>query len=359
AGELAEALFSKRQRHRIRAGHGETGTATIRAVLEALAVDHVTPPRLRDRIEANLERLHDFVVEQRLVSMDDDEVLQVIWTPPHQRGVFIAGLAAPGPLDAANKPGLPSFYLVQPVPEDWPAAYRESFLREYNNFMLEILSIHEAIPGHFVQLYFAKREPSKIRKILANGAFVEGWAVYAEKFMTDAGYAGLGPAPDAERPHEIPKRTWAVMQDPQLRTKAIVLHGLKFYLRSITNAILDHSIHAGSMTEEEAVNLMVQRSFQQEGEARSKWIRAQVTSTQLSTYFVGAQAWHRLRNAARSRAGEAFDVQAFHDAALSHGAPPVHRLPELMWARPTNAEDTVAAEETSSETEPDSAEARQ
>ena len=342
AEELAVELFTPRKLHKIRKkAPGDGDTAVIRAVLEALAVDHVTPPRLRDRIEANLSRLQDFVADKDLLTLDGEEVLQVIWTPPHQRGVFIAGLAAPGPLDAANKPGLPSFYLVQPVPESWPQADQDSFLREYNNMMLEILSIHEAIPGHFVQGYYGKREPSKIRKILANGAFVEGWAVYAEKVVVDAGYMGVGPAADAERPFQIPKRTWKVMLDDELRGKAIALHGLKFYLRSVTNAILDHSVHAGTMTEEGAIRLMVQRSFQQEGEARSKWVRTQVTSTQLSTYFVGAQAWHRLRNAAQARAGNAFVAREFHDQALSHGAPPVHQLPELMWSAPTDA----AAEE--------------
>ena len=332
AEELAQVIFTSSKLKRIRrSAEGDEDTAVIRAVLEELAADHVSPPRLRDRVAANLDRLQSFVTEKNLVTMDPGEVLEVIWTPPHQRGVFIAGLAAPGPLDAANKPGLPSFYLVQPVPDQWTSEVRESFLREYNNFMIEILSIHEAIPGHFVQLYYAKREPSKIRKILANGAFVEGWAVYAEKVMVDAGYSGVAPATE-ERPSEIPKKVWEVMTDPELRAKAIALHGLKFYLRSVTNAILDHSVHAGTMTAEQALELMVERSFQQEGEARAKWVRAQVTSTQLSTYFVGAQAWHRLRNAAQARAGGEFSLQAFHDEALSHGAPPVHRLPELMWA---------------------------
>lgn len=357
AEELAQVLFGARKLHRIRRGARDDGdTAVIRAVLEELAADHVTPPRLRDRIEANLARLQAFVIDKDLVTLDSEEVLEVIWTPPHQRGVFIAGLAAPGPLDAVNKPGLPSFYLVQPVPDQWTPPVRESFLREYNNFMIEILSIHEAIPGHFVQLYYGKREPSKIRKFLANGAFVEGWAVYAEKVMVDAGYAGIGPSADAERPADIAKRTWTVMNDPELRAKAIALHGLKFYLRSVTNAILDHSVHAGTMTEQEAVDLLVQRSFQQEGEARSKWVRAQVTSTQLSTYFVGAQAWHRLRNAEQARRGPSFELKAFHDEALSHGAPPVHRLPELMWTTGPDAEaDEATADEGQVQAEPEAA----
>src|SRR5690606_19023560 len=121
---LAEVLFPPRKLHRLRAGDGDVEARLVRAVLEELASDHVSPPRLRDRIEANLQRLEAFVREKNLVTMDDAEVLEVIWTPPHQRGVFIAGLAAPGPLDA-DKPGLPSFYLVQPVPESWSAEVRE------------------------------------------------------------------------------------------------------------------------------------------------------------------------------------------------------------------------------------------
>jgi uncharacterized protein (DUF885 family) len=333
AYDLALVMFGASKVSRIKArAAGDPDTEVIRAVLEDLAAVHVEPDELRDAIAAKLARLTAFVKEKSVLTMDDAEVLEVIWTPSHQRGVFIAGLAAPGPLEQ-QAVGLPSFYLVQPIPDAWPADVRESFLREYNDFMLEILSIHEAIPGHFVQLYLAKREPSKIRKVLGNGAFVEGWAVYAEKVMVDAGYAGDGPPAGAKRPRGVSKGAWKVAQDPALRAKAIALHGLKFYLRSVTNAILDHSIHAGSMTEDEAIDLMVQRSFQQEGEARGKWVRAQVTSTQLSTYFVGAQAWLRLRKHAEVKARDAgtpFDMAAFHDAALAHGAPPVHRLPILL-----------------------------
>jgi uncharacterized protein (DUF885 family) len=344
---------------------GDANNEIVRAVLEELAAIHPEPEELRDAIEAKLANLSAFVKTKSIVTMDDAEVLQVIWTPPHQRGVFIAGLAAPGPLEPSGQ-GLPSFYLVQPVPEDWPAQQRESFLREYNDFMLEILSIHEAIPGHFVQLYWSKRgakgEPSKVRKVLANGPFVEGWAVYTEKVMVDAGYAGQGPKDDAKRPRGVSKALWKIMQSPELRAKAIALHGLKFYLRTVTNAILDYNVHAGTMTEDEAVKLMVDRSFQQEGEARAKWVRAQVTSTQLSTYFVGAQAWLRLRAHAESRARAAnqpFDMAKFHDAALSHGAPPVHRLAILMgWGddHPATTR-TNAAPATTPKSEPAAGEA--
>jgi uncharacterized protein (DUF885 family) len=339
---LARELFAAMYGGRALEKHDKSGRIPdedelVRRVLTELAADHPTPEQLRDAAAANLERLDAFVREHRLVPLDEAEVLEVIWTPPHAQGVAIAGLAAPAPLDAIA-PGLPSFYLVQPLPDEWSPELRESFLREYNTFMLEILSIHEAIPGHFVQLYWGRREDSRVRKVFDNGPFVEGWAVYTERVMVDAGYsgaaAGAGTGPVATtRPKGTSEALWTVQRSDDLRAKAIRLHGLKFYLRTVTNAILDHEIHAGDMTREQAIALMVDRSFQERGEAEGKWVRAQVTSTQLSTYFVGATAWFRLREQAEQRAaaaGVTFDLLEFHRAALAHGAPPVHRLPELM-----------------------------
>jgi hypothetical protein len=344
ARELYEPLFGSQRARALPPRSGVAGAGPggadaggadrlTREVLAALAEDTVAPEALRDAAEANLARLRAFVAEHRLVDLDEREQLTVIWTPPHKRGVAVAGLEAP-PALGAGKPGLPSFYLVQPVPADWPAERRRSLLREYNQFMLEILSIHEAIPGHFVQLAHAARHPSAIRKVFANGPFVEGWAVYSERLMVEAGYAGQAPA--GARPRNMSPGLWRVKNDPGLRAKAIALQGQKLYLRAITNAILDHDVHAGSLDEEEAVRFMVQQSFQEEGEARGKWVRAQVTSTQLSTYFVGASAWFELRREAEERArarGGTLDLADFHRQALGHGAPPVHRLPELMGWR--------------------------
>jgi len=331
ARELFAAMHGARELSRFDK-RGKPPEALIREVLDELAAAHPEPDELRDAAAATLARLARFVDDHDLVPIDDAEVLEVIWTPAHARGVAIAGLAAPPPLDAAE-PGLPSFYLVQPIPPNWEPSLVESYLREYNSFMLEILSIHEAIPGHFVQLYWGRREPSTIRKVFDNGAFVEGWAVYTERVMVEAGYASAGPGPHARRPSDIPETVWMVLGDDALRAQAIRLHGLKFYLRTVTNAILDHEIHAGDMSRDEAIALMVERSFQERGEAEGKWIRAQISSTQLSTYFVGATEWFRLRERAEARAaelGEAFDLRTFHAEALAHGAPPVSRLPELM-----------------------------
>jgi uncharacterized protein (DUF885 family) len=331
AVELHEPLYGKPAPEEARSG-GEPARELVRNVLRDLATFRPTAESLRDDCEANLATIDAFVRAKNLIPMDPEEVLEVIWTPEHERGVAIAGLDPAPPLD--ERAGLASFYLVQPVPDAWTDEVRDSFLREYNGFMLEVLSIHEAIPGHFVQLYYSRRDDSKVRRVFNNGPFVEGWAVYTEQLMVEHGYPGVAPEKTAKRkPRGIAGRVWELRQTPELRAKAIALNRAKFYLRAVTNAILDHEIHAGDMTEAEALALMMEESFQEEGEARGKWTRAQVTSAQLSTYFVGAVEWNELRDQARQRAedsGEPFDLSRFHAEALAHGAPPVSALPSLM-----------------------------
>src|SRR6185312_12863029 len=170
-----------------------------------------------------------------------------------------------------------------------------------------ILTIHEAYPGHYVQLEFSNRCPSFIRRVLSSGTFAEGWAVYTEQMMLDQGFGG---------------------GDVKLR-----LQQLKFYLRAVVNAILDHQIHCGTMTDDQARDLLMNRAFQTEGEAVGKIIRSKQSSCQLSTYFVGRTAFYRLRQSVQRSLGEKFDLGRFHEAALSEGTIPVKFLPELVEAK--------------------------
>ncbi len=170
--------------------------------------------------------------------------------------------------------------------------------------MLRILTIHEAYPGHYVQLEYGNRHPSLIRKVLSSGVYAEGWAVYTEQMMLDQGYG------DA---------------DSSLR-----LHQLKFYIRAVLNAILDNKMHTADMTDEDALKLLIGRGFQTEAEAVGKVARSKQSSTQLSTYFVGRTAFYRLRQAVQRKRGDAFDLGQFHEAVLSHGTLPVKYLPELV-----------------------------
>ena len=271
----------------------------IRAALEEAY--RKLPPRdgIVDIARQNLQQATDFVIENNIVTMPEEPV-EIIVMPEFQRGIALAYLSPPGPLDEGQK----AFYAVAPLPEDWTDEQVESFLREYNLYSIQDLTIHEAVPGHYLQLALSNRYPSTLRSVLWSGPFVEGWAVYAERVMIDAGYLD---------------------HDPLMR-----LINLKWYLRAITNAIIDSAIHVDGMTRDEAMKLMIEGGFQEEREAAGKWVRAQLTSAQLSTYFVGYQEHIAMRAAVEKAWGEEFTLRRYHDQALSYGSPPVRFVRALI-----------------------------
>jgi uncharacterized protein (DUF885 family) len=244
-----------------------------------------------------------FVREKKLVTVPDTPI-RVITMPKYQQGVTTAYCDSPGPLEKE----LGTFYAISPIPEEWTDAQATSYLREENDYQIHRLSIHEAMPGHYLQLAHANRNGSVLRAVLYSGTFVEGWAEYAADMMADAGYLG---------------------SDPLFR-----LTVLKVRLRSIANALLDIGIQAEGMTREQAMHLMTRDTFQQDREAAGKWVRANLTSAQLPVYFVGYQEHIALRAEAMRRRGAAFDLRAYHDEVLSHGSPPVRYVRALMFGKP-------------------------
>ena len=275
----------------------------IRAALEQ-AYQRLPP---RDGIVAiatqQLQQATDFVVEKQLVTMPAEPV-EIIVMPEFQRGVSVAYLDPPGPLDVGQK----AFYAVAPLPTDWSEAQIVSFLREYNVYSIQDLTIHEGVPGHYLQLALSNRYPSTLRSLLWSGPFVEGWAVYAERMMIDSGYLD---------------------HDPLMR-----LINLKWYLRAVTNAIIDAAIHVDQMSREAAMNLMVEGGFQEQQEAAGKWVRAQLTAAQLSTYFVGYQEHIAMRRAVEQAWGEEFTLRRYHDQVLAYGSPPVKYVRALILGEP-------------------------
>ena len=273
--------------------------AIVRAALEEAY--KALPPRdgIVEVAKQQLQEATDFVVEHNIVTMPEEPV-EVIIMPEFQRGVSLAYLDPPGPLDRDQ----PAFYAVAPLPENWTDLQVESFLREYNLYSLQDLTIHEGVPGHYLQLALSNRYPSTLRSVLWSGPFVEGWAVYAEQVMIEAGYQD---------------------NDPLQR-----LITLKWYLRAVTNAIIDSAIHVDGMTRDEAMKLMVEGGFQEEREAAGKWVRAQLTSAQLSTYFVGYQEHIEMRAAVEKAWGDEFTLRRYHDQALSYGSPPVKYVRALI-----------------------------
>ena len=275
----------------------------IQAALELAYAERPARDKVMDTAEAALANATDFVRAKNLITLPDAPV-KVIPMPEFQRGVALAYCDAPGPLDK----NLDTFYAVSPIPDDWTKKQVDSFLREYNTRSINELTIHEAMPGHYVQLWHSNKYPSVLRAVLYSGSFVEGWAVYAEKVMVDEGYLD---------------------NDPLYR----LVH-LKWDLRAIANAILDQAIHVDGMSEQDAMKMMTVTTFQEEREAAGKWTRARLTSAQLPTYFVGLQEHLDLRKEVQRREGDKFDLKAYHDKVLSFGSPPGRYVRELMLDQP-------------------------
>ena len=269
------------------------------AVLDKLAEKHPDDNTIVGYAQKIVGEATDFVKSHNLVAVPETPP-NVILMPEFKRGTGIAYCDSPGPLEQNRK----TFFAVEPTPKDWSKERKESFFREYNNYMVRDLTVHEAMPGHYLQLAHANefRAPTLVRAIFRSGTFIEGWAVYCEQMMTEQGYGG-----------------------PEVK-----MQQLKMRLRVICNAILDQSIHAGNMSEQEAMDLMMKQGYQQEGEAVAKWKRARLTSTQLSTYFVGVSEHLDLRKRAKAKAGASFDQKKYNDSVIAFGSPPVKYVRELM-----------------------------
>jgi uncharacterized protein (DUF885 family) len=260
----------------------------IKAVLDEAAKKHPTNESVISQATRTLAETTAFVKEKRFVTVHD-EPLEIVPTPEFQRGVAVASCSPAGPLEKNKK----TFYYISPTPDDWTPERVESFFREYNDSMLQELTIHEAMPGHYLQLAHANRfrAPTLVRAVVFSGTFVEGWATYAEQLMADAGYGG-----------------------PEVR-----MQQLKMRLRMILNAIIDQKIHTEGMSEQEAIARMKNDAFQEEGEAVGKWKRARLGSTQLSTYYVGNAEMNDIRAAWEKNHGKYPDLRSLHDAMLSFG----------------------------------------
>jgi uncharacterized protein (DUF885 family) len=276
---------------------------TIRAVLDVTSQEHGKAEKLVIDARAGVETIKAFIRAKDILRLPEPDRCKIIEMPEFQRGYSVAYLNPAPPLDAKAS----SFYAISPPPRDWDARRVASFMEEYNRHILQILTIHEAYPGHYVQLEYANRHPSLIRKIYSSGIFAEGWAVYAEKVMLDEGYGG---------------------GDLKLR-----LHQLKWYMRTVCNAILDYKMHCTDFTDEDAIQFLILRAYQSEAEAILKILRAKQSSTQLSTYFVGRTAFQRLRRSVQNEQGKSFDLGRFHEATLDHGSLPVKYLPEVTRER--------------------------
>ena len=276
------------------------------AIEAALAQSYAQrPPRtgLMDKAKDTLKQATEFVRAKGFVEVPDTPV-QIIEMPRSSWGYAVAYDDAPGPLEKNQ----PNFYAIAPIPPEWTDEQATSFLSEYNDYMIHDLSIHEAMPGHYLQLAHANKFPGTLRAVLQSGPFIEGWAVYGEALMMEHGYLD---------------------NDPLYQ-----LTVLKMRLRSVTNTLLDIGIQTEGMTRDQAMDLMMKTAFQQEREAAGKWVRANLSSVQLLSYFTGYEEHRELRAEAERRWGKDFNLRKYNDMVLAHGSPPVKYVRALLFGLP-------------------------
>ena len=282
---------------------------SIQAALAKISARHATPGSYKADAQRDLEEAREFVRAKKLLALPPRDNLKVIDTPEFMRGIYAVGGFNAAP---ALEPQLGAFYWLTPIPREWPKARVESKLREYNFYKLKLLTIHEAVPGHYVQLEYANGVEPKTRRVLrsifGNGPYIEGWAQYATQAMLDEGYLDGA---------------------PELR-----MTFLKEELRVLANAILDIRLHTLEMTDQQALDLMMKETFQEREEAVAKLQRAKLSSCQLPTYLVGWRDWIRVREAYQRQAGAEFSLAGFHEKALKAGAVPLPVLARLLTGKP-------------------------
>lgn len=292
---LADKLWSKYK--------GNTPKPTdklsvIKQVIDQISLKHTTPEKFQSEIEKQIPELTAYVKAKDLLYIDPSKPLVVRKEPAYMAGVAGASISAPGPYDKnAN-----TYYNVGSM-SGWTAENAESYLREYNDYILQILNIHEAVPGHYTQLVYSNQSPSIIKSILGNGAMIEGWAVYAEKMMLESGYKNSD-------------EMWLMYY--------------KWNLRATCNTILDISVHTKNMSKEAALDLLINEAFQQQAEAEGKWKRVTLSQVQLCSYFTGYTEIYNLREELKKEQGDKFNLKQFHEKFLSFGSAPVKYIKELM-----------------------------
>lgn len=284
----------------------------IKQLIDIISLKHVQADSFQTEIEHQIPRLINFIKEKDLIYIDPSKPLVVRKEPAYMAGVAGASISSPGPYDKNGN----TYYNVGSF-SGWDKARIESYLREYNYYILQILNIHEAIPGHYTQLVYSNQSPSIIKAVFGNGAMIEGWAVYTERMMLENGYG-------EEKPPVHSSSLYPVV------SKEMWLMYYKWNLRSTCNTILDYGVHANNLSKADAMHLLVNEAFQQTAEAEGKWKRVTVTQVQLCSYFTGFKEIYDFREELKQKQGDKFNLKQFHEKFLSYGSAPVKYIKELM-----------------------------
>ncbi len=271
----------------------------VRQLIDKISQKHTTPDAFVSTVRNQIPELWKFVEEKKLLTLDAKKPLVVRETPVYDRGFAGAGVNAPGPFDENRE----TFYEVTPLDGMSPEK-QQSYLREYNDYTLQILNIHEAVPGHYTQLVYSRQTPSLVKKVFGSGTMIEGWAVYSEKMMMEQGYGWNSPE--------------------------LALMYAKWRLRVVCNTILDYSLHNLDMDRKAALKLLMDEAFQEKAEAEEKWNRATYSQVQLASYFTGYTEIYEYREKLKKKLGDRFDLKKFHEMFLSYGSAPILTIQKLM-----------------------------
>lgn len=299
---ITESLWSKYMKNKMMPAEK---LVAIKQLIDIISLKHVQPDSFQTAIEQQIPALTAFIKKKNLIDLDPTKPLVVRKEPAYMAGLAGASISSPGPYDKNGN----TYYNVGSL-SGWSKERSESYLREYNYYILQILNIHEAIPGHYIQLVYSNKSPSIIKSILGNGAMIEGWAVYTERMMLENGYGATGTSTEA---------------DPEMW-----LMYYKWNLRSTCNMILDYSVHTKEMTKESALSLLTNEAFQQQAEAEGKWKRVTLSQVQLCSYFTGYTEIYDFREAYKKLKSDDFNLKEFHEKFLSYGSAPVKYIKELM-----------------------------
>ncbi len=306
-GKTPEALLAEAEADLVKTQAEMGRLAAPKSVEQALADvarQHATAATYMASAKQSLAAATAFVKSKDLLTLPPNANLDVIDTPEFMRGVYGVGGFNSAP---ALEPKLGAFYWVTPIPANWPQARIDSKLREYNDSGMQHLTVHEAMPGHYVQAEYVNelqpRSRRLLRNIVGNGPYIEGWAVYAQQLMADQGYLSDTPG-------------YRLTLQKQL-------------LRVLANTILDIRLQTMKMTDRQALDLMTLSAYQETEEATAKLQRAKLSSCQLPTYYAGYKGWLQLREHYQA-AHAGFNLKTFHESALKEGAVPLPVLDRLL-----------------------------
>ena len=297
--KLTEELWPKYFGYKIKAS---PELKDVKILIDKISENHVARDEFVSSIRTQLPELENFVREKDILYINPEKPLEVRETPKYMRGIAGASISAPGPYEKDRQ----TFYNVTPL-DQYTEEEAESYLKEYNHYILQILNIHEAIPGHYTQLVYANNSPSLIKSLFGNGTMIEGWACYVERMMIEEGYGNNEP------------EMWLMYY--------------KWNLREICNALIDIGVHTKNWDQEKVMDILVNEAFQEKTEAEGKYKRVSLSQVQLCSYYTGLSEIYDFRESLKKENPDQFDLKLFHTQFLSFGSAPIMYIKELMMKK--------------------------